>query len=307
MSASQRSDLIFAIIFGVVGAVLLALFLRQKKKVIALPSSDEEEQRKQKKKLKRIEKIFFISTCVAFWLALSHVLHLFFGQYKEELSVDIFPPQVSVFGLSVSESVAWTWVIIAAVLVLSLLFRFLVVPRFKDKPTGIQNVAEMVVEWFSGYSDATGGVDSDALSAYMLSTTFLLLGSMIVEFFGVRAPTSDLVTTAALAIVAFVMFNYYGIKKKGVLGRIKSFAEPVPIVFPFEILSSFSKPISLACRLFGNMLGGMIVIKLLYVALGSYSVGIPAVAGLYFNLFHPVIQAYIFITLSLTFIREAAE
>ena len=64
---------------------------------------------------------------------------------------------------------------------------------------------------------------------------------------------------------------------------------------------------SLACRLFGNMLGGMIVMDLLKSSLGGYAVGIPAVAGLYFNLFHPLIQTYIFVILSLTFINEAAE
>ena len=58
---------------------------------------------------------------------------------------------------------------------------------------------------------------------------------------------------------------------------------------------------------FGNMLGGMIVMDLLKSVLGGYASGIPAVAGLYFNLFHPLIQTYIFIILSLTFINEAIE
>ena len=55
------------------------------------------------------------------------------------------------------------------------------------------------------------------------------------------------------------------------------------------------------------MLGGMIVMDLLKSVLGGYASGIPAVAGLYFNLFHPLIQTYIFIILSLTFINEAIE
>ena len=55
------------------------------------------------------------------------------------------------------------------------------------------------------------------------------------------------------------------------------------------------------------MLGGMIVVELVYFALGAFSVGIPAVLGLYFNAFHPLIQFFIFINLSLTFIGEAVE
>ena len=78
-------------------------------------------------------------------------------------------------------------------------------------------------------------------------------------------------------------------------------------MIPLKIISDIAIPISLACRLFGNMLGGMIVMELLKGALGGYAAGIPGVAGLYFNLFHPLIQAYIFITLSLTFIDEAME
>lgn len=59
--------------------------------------------------------------------------------------------------------------------------------------------------------------------------------------------------------------------------------------------------------MFGNMLGGMIVMDLLYNALGSYAIGIPSVVGLYFNVFHPLIQAFIFITLTLSYIEEATE
>ncbi len=82
---------------------------------------------------------------------------------------------------------------------------------------------------------------------------------------------------------------------------------PKAIIAPFKLLSDLAVPISLACRLFGNMLGGLVVVELIYFALGAFSVGIPAVLGLYFNAFHPLIQFFIFINLSLTFIGEAVE
>jgi F-type H+-transporting ATPase subunit a len=63
----------------------------------------------------------------------------------------------------------------------------------------------------------------------------------------------------------------------------------------------------MACRLFGNMFAGMIIIDLLYFAMKKFAVVLPGVAGLYFNLFHPLIQAFIFITLTLSYIAEAAE
>ena len=122
-----------------------------------------------------------------------------------------------------------------------------------------------------------------------------------------RAPTSDITMTFSMALITFVLINYYGIRKKGVGGRIKSMAKPTPVVFPIKVVSDLAVPVSLACRLFGNMLGGMIVMDLLYMALGNAAIGFPSVLGLYFNVFHPLIQTYIFITLTLTFIGEAVE
>ena len=91
------------------------------------------------------------------------------------------------------------------------------------------------------------------------------------------------------------------------MGQNTGNGRPSPVIFPMKILSDVAVPVSLACRLFGNMLGGMIVMDLLKSSLGGYAVGITALAGIYFNLFHPLIQTYIFIILSMTFINEATE
>ena len=304
-------SLIFAILAFVVGASCFAITLYFGKRIKLLRQNGQQEVKEppgcEIKKIKKRRTILFVLAVFCFWLALSQILTLIFGPSTEQLHVEIFPPNVNVLGLSVSQSVLWSWVMLAVVLVLALIFRLFVAPRFTDTPGPLQNVMELAVDWVSSYSSQTADLHSDALSAYMFSTLVFLLGSAALEMFGVRSPTSDLLVTAALAIMAFLMFNYYGIKVKGPVGRLKSMAEPTPIVFPFEIISMVSKPVSLACRLFGNMLGGMIVIDLLYVALGNHSVGIPGLVGLYFNVFHPLIQAYIFITLSLTFIRESVE
>lgn len=259
------------------------------------------------KKAKSRRNLFLFLGFLALWVSITSALTLIFGKSTAELEVEIFPPTVNFLGFQVSESVLWTWVLIAVVLLLSLAFRFAVFPRFQDRPKGLQNVLEIAVEWVSGYTGNTSEVVSGPLNAYILSIGVIMLGSAVLEMFGVRAPTSDLKMTGAMAIVTFIMVNYYGIRRKGLLGRVKSLAQPTPVVFPFQLISQIATPISLACRLFGNMLGGMIVIDLLYVAMGNAGVGVPGILGLYFNVFHPVIQAYIFITLTLTSIREAVE
>ena len=99
------------------------------------------------------------------------------------------------------------------------------------------------------------------------------------------------------------VFNSYN-KYEGIMTAVKVMS---PLMFVLKIISDIATPVSLACRLFGNMIGGMIVMDLLKSALGGYGFAIPSVAGLWFNLFHPLIQTYIFIVLSLTFIKEAAE
>ena len=134
-----------------------------------------------------------------------------------------------------------------------------------------------------------------------------LVGCAVLELFGLHAPTADITMTFALAFVTFLLINWCGIRRKGVLGRIKSLAQPTPVVFPIRVISDCAVPVSMACRLFGNMLGGMIVMDLIYKSLGNGAIGIPSVVGLYFNVFHPLIQAFIFITLTLTFINEATE
>jgi F-type H+-transporting ATPase subunit a len=192
------------------------------------------------------------------------------------------------------------------------LFRYLVFPKFTEEPKGLQNVMEICVEAVENFCiSATDKKAGKSLAPYMFTVAIYLILSAATELFGLRAPTSDLAVTFSLGLITFFLLNYHGFKKLGLGGRLKSMGGAVPamrpIMIPLKIVSDIAVPLSLACRLFGNMLGGMIVMELLKGALGGYAAGIPGVAGLYFNLFHPLIQAYIFITLSLTFIDEAME
>ena len=240
------------------------------------------------------------------WLACGLAIGLF-SRAHEELEVSIMAPRVTVFGADISSSVLVSWIAMAILIVAAILIRLFAIPKFKETPQGLQNVLESAVDAVSKYTvDKSGGV-GEPLGAYIFALAALLITAGFLELFGLRPPTADLEMTGSLAICTFFLINYYGIKRKGVGGRIKSFAHPNAIIFPFKVLSDIATPVSLACRLFGNMIGGMIVVDLLYLALGSFGVGIPAVAGLYFNVFHPLIQAFVFITLSLTFISEAVE
>ena len=261
------------------------------------------------KKTKKRSVLFLALTVIAAWFLIGTLITAFShatGGMAVELQ--LFSERITLFGVSFAQTSVLMWVITAVVLVLCLIFRFLVFPRFDpDHPKGFQNIMELGVEAMDRFACGVVGDYGKELAPYMFSLGVFMVLSAFSELLGQRAPTSDLAVTLAMGLITFVLINYYGIRKKGLGGRVKSLANPTPVVFPMKIISDIAVPVSLACRLFGNMLGGLIVMDLLKSALGGYGAGIPAVAGLYFNLFHPLIQAYIFIILSLTFINEATE
>jgi F-type H+-transporting ATPase subunit a len=74
--------------------------------------------------------------------------------------------------------------------------------------------------------------------------------------FGIRAPSSDILYTFSLALLTFFLINYYGLSRKGVMGRLEDFTKPSPFMAPIKLVTDLAIPISMACRLFGNMLAG---------------------------------------------------
>jgi len=257
---------------------------------------------------RRNKTVAIVLVAIGGFLFVTRLLSIIFGpQETENIQFSIMPDRASIFGFSVSYTIIYTWIAMAILIIAALIIRFTVFRHPKEKPGGAQNAVELVVETIANYTEAQAHGTGEFLCSYILTVGSLLVMSAFLELFRVRPPTADITMTFSLALVTFIFINVYGIKKKGVIGRIKSLASPTPLVFPFRIISDLAIPVSLACRLFGNMLGGMIVIDLLYTALGSNAVGIPSVFGLYFNVFHPLIQTFIFVTLTLTFINEAIE
>ncbi len=291
------------IIYLVIGALLAAtgeMLRRRGRRELANGA--------QTKLAQMLPKLGLALSIVGAWLFISQLLPIFFGpRESEKFNVEISPPATNVFGLMISNTILVTWAVMLVVLCVALAIRLKVIPHMKQVPTGIQNVLEIMVEQIDKYASAQAHGLGQNLSAYLFAIAVLLVGCASVELMGVRAPTSDITFTFALALITFVLINYYGVKRKGPIGRVKALNAQGPIVMVLRVISDCAIPVSMACRLFGNMLGGMIVMDLLYSALGSGAVGIPSVLGLYFNVFHPLIQAFIFITLTLTFINEAIE
>jgi F-type H+-transporting ATPase subunit a len=122
--------------------------------------------------------------------------------------------------------------------------------------------------------------------------------------FQVKPPTRDINVTASLACLTILLVIACNIKSKGVSGWLKHFLHPVPFMLPFNILEYGTRVLSLALRLFGNILGGLILMHLIE---GLVPVAVPMALSLYFDFFDGFIQASIFTFLSVLYISEALQ
>lgn len=130
---------------------------------------------------------------------------------------------------------------------------------------------------------------------------FLVAANLSPMLPGVEAPTSKLETPAALALIVFFSVHYYGVRTRGLLGYLASFAEPKLIMLPLNIISEVTRTFSLMVRLFGNVMSGEFVIGLVLTLAGLF-VPIPFML---IEILLGVIQAYIFTVLATVFIGAA--
>jgi F-type H+-transporting ATPase subunit a len=174
----------------------------------------------------------------------------------------------------------------------------------------------LVVDSINNLTEQTMGAKLKAFSPY-IGTLLIFIGiSNIAGLFGVRPPTADVNTTISLSMVTFVMIHFFGLKYNG-LNYIKGFGQPFLALLPLNLMGELATPISLGFRLFGNIVGGMIIMNLLYSALASFTpsfigipllqAGIPVVLHIYFDLFAGVLQSFIFAMLTMVFISIAVD
>jgi F-type H+-transporting ATPase subunit a len=116
------------------------------------------------------------------------------------------------------------------------------------------------------------------------------------------APTNDINTTVALALLTSFAYFYAGLSKKG-LGYFKRYVSPIPLLLPINILEDFTKPLSLSFRLFGNVLADEITVSVL-TSLVPLVVPLPIML---LGIFAGSVQALIFSTLAAAYIAEALE
>lgn len=209
---------------------------------------------------------------------------------------DVFPQTVDLIG--VKDTVLHTWIVVAVLLILA----FIVRNRFKTwEPDTWQLTIEWLVEYIENLVLDVGGRRLPEAIPYL---TTMILFITVCNLLGLvpllKAPTRDINTTVALSLVSMLSCQYYGIRKRGWVGWLRSFIEPVFIMLPMNLMGLFSRLLSMALRLFGNVVAGEIIGAVVFSL-------VPVLAPLPFNLLGmltSVLQALVFTILTLVFIID---
>ena len=204
-------------------------------------------------------------------------------------------------GIDVNESVVITWCIMAVLLIVTLIFTSGMKTR---NPGRRQVMVESFVVWIQELTGDMLGEEAREYVPYISTILIYIAISNILGIFNISPPTKDLRVTIALALMSIVLIEAASFKRKGPKKFFRSFAEPMAVVAPMNILELGIKPLSLCMRLFGNVFAAYVIMELVKMAV---PVILPAALCLYFDLFDGLIQAYVFVFLTSLYIREAVE
>jgi F-type H+-transporting ATPase subunit a len=220
----------------------------------------------------------------------------------------VAPAEITIFGgIQITETFFVAVCVTIGITIFALIVRFALLPRFKQVPTGFQNVMEMLISMIDRFTNGILGEYGKKIAAYIFTLGAFLFLSGMLDLVGLRIPATDLNFTVAIALITFVLIFVFGIRYRGIKGVVKSYAQPMVFIAPFRIISDVIIPVSLSFRLFGNMFAGLVVMHLVYNAMGVFAIGIPAALSVYFTLFDVSIQTFVFLMLTLSYIQEKVE
>ncbi|MDR2110491.1 MAG: F0F1 ATP synthase subunit A [Spirochaetaceae bacterium] len=223
---------------------------------------------------------------------------------------------IQIFGVemraTLSETVIVSWVVMAILIAASLLMT----RNLKEVPRGGQAVLEGMIEFLNKFSRDYFGPRARVYGPYIGTIfLFLFLANIIpilspIAVFGreppftIKPPARDINLTAAMALLSIITVLAGGLRARGFRGWCKNLLHPVPMMLPFNLLEYVIRPTSMCLRLFGNILGGFIIMMLIE---SVAPIAVPAVISVYFDLLDGLIQALVFTFLTTLFISEAIE
>jgi len=222
---------------------------------------------------------------------------ILFLQFFREL---LAPLHISTAG---ADAIAYTWLIIVVLALLSVL----ATKALTAVPGGLQNFMEVIIGGIENMVVETMGEHGRPFFPLIATLAiFILVSNLIGLVPGFFPPTANINTTAACAVVVFVMTHVVGVKEHGVK-YIKHFMGPIlwlaPMMFFIEVIGHFSRVISLTLRLFGNMNGHELVL-MIFFGLAPFLVPLPMMM---MGVLVSFIQAFVFMLLAMIYIQGSLE
>jgi F-type H+-transporting ATPase subunit a len=214
--------------------------------------------------------------------------------------------------IDINETVFVSWVVMAVLIIASLILT----RRLKEVPRGPQVILEALMEFLNNFSKEQFGRRAKTFGPFIGTIFLFLLVANIIPVlspvgafgheppFSIRPPARDINLTAAMALLTILVVLVSGLRARGLTGWCKNLLHPVPMMLPFNLLEYIIRPTSMCLRLFGNILGGLIIMLLIE---GAAPIGVPVILSLYFDFLDGFIQALVFTFLTTLFIAEAVK
>lgn len=217
----------------------------------------------------------------------------------------IDPSQIVYFQwgfVRITATLVFTWITMFVLALVS----FLVTRNLKTEGeiSKGQNILEALIETINSQIKQISQQEPGKYLPFIGTLFIFILVSNIFSIIpGYRAPTGSLNTSIALALCVFMAVPVYGIADQGIWGYLQEYIKPTVIMLPFNIISEISRTLSLAVRLYGNVMSSGIIVAIL---LGVVPLFFPIIIQA-LGLLTGVIQAYIFAILAIVYIASATE
>jgi len=212
---------------------------------------------------------------------------------------------VSIGGLTFNaDTLVNTAIVCAVLLILALVLRSQVQPGV---PSRLQNATEMLVQYIGGLTEETLAGRGLTLAPLAITLfTFLLVANLLGLIPNLKSPTNDWNTTLGLALMAFVLIQFFSIRARGLGGYLKHLFLQPPF-FPLSIIDELAKPVTLSFRLYFNIFVGELMLALIILIVPPWIAWLPGVLWSLFSLFIGVVQAFIFTVLTISYIAVATD
>ncbi len=233
----------------------------------------------------------------------------------------VFPQTVFEIGsIRITSTVVTTWVVVAVLCLLALWAH----GRFRVwEPETWQLSIEYIVEYVESLiTDTVGHVLPQTVPYVTTMISFIAMANLLgmLPGFGsiglwrmqngvrvfvplFQTPTSDLNTTVALSLVSLASTYYYGAQQRGIKAQLLSLFEPMVLMLPLNVIGQLSRLLSMALRLFGNVIAGEIISATMFML-------VPVLAPLPLNalsMITGVLQALVFTVLTVAFVADAMQ